>query len=881
MISTLTFIITNEIHQTMNLILKEGFDSKRSKLNYFSGTISRFLVLKELSFRWIFVLGAILISVNAINQNYVEATSDTPLIQFTEYREEYGKDTARVDMKDNGFIDNSINSVRFEHIESETINYENEGNNLLITRTVPDSAAEFFYHWEQDDTSVSEYSSYINEPLEIIFLDEKIVIPDDSASEKLLKNYGILLSNEGEDWQFENTYALLEVIDNIPQVTNKLKQDVTSKWILTTEHIDNDIRIIGDGSVNIVEISVDAFENSNPKIVQIDDKKGKYFSYRLHHALVWFVTDEGNNLDAIEYILNKKFGVSTNISDYSKLTKSTTNESEKSFQQFHSWELLEIISTFEEMPDGFHSIEGLNYLVRRSDGTDHPLYPSSPAVAWASVSPGYVEFMETAFTKDDNYLHRLIIHEKSHFLWGHVFSDELKHEWNKLGGWYKDNSQSGWSTTKTTEFVSAYSHLVNPNEDMAESISYFIINPDKLKSRSLPKYEFIKNNIMGDAIYLTGVREDLTFNVLNLNPDYIYPGKIIRVDISITGKEQEKKHGIIEIEINGNDNFEGSKSAYLRLYSEIGTYKDVSLRPIDDFGFILRGEIMLSEYAKSGLWNTNQITISDQSGNQRFEGQNNFGWKFFVNNPNEDIIKPKYVQDSLELTKRDTKSLQQTIQIISVNWKVDENQKMDICHAKIDHESNESYSFSSYGVFDIKNNECNVDFKITDYFSLGNYIVKQLKMIDVAGNTSTVGSQILSNNYSIFMKTNNEDVIYPNLDVNDITISAKASNQNSPSGETEVKIVFYASDDKSGLGQVSYRLQDPQGIQHNFYHYHENFHSLFFDGQPKESKRYDINLILPEGSAPGKWALTSMTLSDKANNKKTYEFTEVIHFETG
>ena len=834
--------------------------------------------MRELSFRWIFVLGAVLICMNAINQNYVDATSDSPLIQFTEYRETHGEDTARADMLDNGFIDNSINSARFEYVESGTINYENEETNLRISRAAPDSATDFSYHWEQDDTTVSEYSSYINEPLEIIFLDETIIIPDDSASEKLLRNYGILLSNEGIDWQFEDTFALLETINDIPQVNNS-NQDVTSKWILINEHIDDDIRITEEQSISIVEISVDAFENSNPKMVQINDEKGKYFSYRLHHALVWFVTDQGNDIDAIEYILNEEFGVSAKISDYNKLTKSTTNESQQSFQQFHPRELLEIINTFQEMPDEFHSIEGLNYLVRRADGTDHPLHPSATAVAWQSPGAGYIEFMETAFTKNDNYLHRLIIHEKSHFLWEHVFSKELKIEWNKLGGWYKDDTESGWSTVKTTEFVNAYSHLVNPNEDMAESIAHFIINPDKLKSRSLPKYEFIQNNIMEGSIYLTGVREDLTFDVLNLNPDYIYPGKIIRVDISITGKEYETKHAIIEIEISGDSKFEGAKSAQLRLTSEIGTYKSVLLYPVDEFGFVLRGEVTINANAKSGLWSASQIIISDQSGNQRFEGQNDFGWKFFVNNPNEDIIKPEYVHGSLELSKQDSNSSGQRIQIISVSWKVDE-QKMGSCFARISNQSYQSYSLSSYGTFDVSNNSCNVDFEITDYLASGNYIVKQLRMTDAAGNGNTIGAQILSDNYSIFVETSNADVVHPNLDVNDINISAKAVNSDSPNGETEIKIVYYAYDDKSGLGRVSYTLQDPQGIQHNFYHYHKNFQSLFFDGVPEESKRYDVNLILPEGSAPGQWALTSMTLSDKANNKKTFEFTEVISFVT-
>ena len=69
---------------------------------------------------------------------------------------------------------------------------------------------------------------------------------------------------------------------------------------------------------------------------------------------------------------------------------------------------------------------------------------------------------------------------------------------NKIGlnsaGWYINPDDSdGWSTTKQTEFVSAYAHKKNPNEDMAESISYYIVNPDKLRSRSPDKYEFIRD----------------------------------------------------------------------------------------------------------------------------------------------------------------------------------------------------------------------------------------------------------------------------------------------------------------------------------------------------------------------------------------------------
>ena len=62
--------------------------------------------------------------------------------------------------------------------------------------------------------------------------------------------------------------------------------------------------------------------------------------------------------------------------------------------------------------------------------------------------------------------------------------------------------------------VSAYAHLKNPNEDMAESLSYFIVNPDALKSRSLAKYEFVRDRIMQIGnIYISQIQENLTFKV--------------------------------------------------------------------------------------------------------------------------------------------------------------------------------------------------------------------------------------------------------------------------------------------------------------------------------------------------------------------------------
>jgi len=805
----------------------------------------------------------------------------SPLEQFLQYREQYGVSTARLDMEDDRMINNSILVIGHAGPTSEELsNFEKNENlisSLLTSQILTDSENLFLYHWEQDSTfSGSEYSSYINEPVKVTFLDENILIPDNSASLKLQQEYGIVLSNEKIEWNHEHSYAILEMMKIIPHSDLSL-----SKWILTSQHIDDDIRITKSDSQKIVEISLDAFENANPKLAIIDDKRGKYFSQKLHHALVWFVTDEGRDKDAIEKILKERYGISTKVSDFSKLTQLTTREPAQRFQEFHSWELIEIINMFEEMPSGFHSIEGLNYLVRRADGVPHPLYPQAPAVSWSSVNPGYIEFMESAFTAEDGYLHRLIIHEKSHFMWNKIFSNQIKEDWINLGGWNENVRNSSWSTSKTTEFVSAYAHSKNPDEDMAESIAYFVLDPDKLKSRSLQKFEFIRDRIMQGDIYLSVIREDLTFDVYNMYPDYIYPGKIIRVDISIKGEKNKDKLAKIEIELNAKNKFEGAKEASLRLFSDIGTYQDVNLYPVEGSSdSILQGEITLSKYAKNGFWNTNQIVITDQNKNQRFSGPNDFGWKFFVNNSGEDLISPEYVEKSLTLTKRiDTTTYQDRIQIVTASWDVKENKAMKNCHAKIKHLDLESYSIGEWGKYNSTYKRCEVDFKITDHFRSGVYGVRAIMTVDQAGNKATVDFTEFKINNSIAIFTNEPDTVPPYLALNAISVSANSLNPQEPNGETKVNIVFHAKDDKSGIGTVSYILRDPQGIEHFDYHYHDNFHSLFFIGNPNEMKSYEIDLVLPVGSPPGKWGLTQITLEDKANNKKSFEFTETIHFE--
>ena len=84
------------------------------------------------------------------------------------------------------------------------------------------------------------------------------------------------------------------------------------------------------------------------RIARVEGKRGAYYSKRLHHALVRFVTDNGRDEKAFEKILQQRFGVTTRITDYRELT----GEPPWRFQEFHAEEIVEIINNLEEMPSG-------------------------------------------------------------------------------------------------------------------------------------------------------------------------------------------------------------------------------------------------------------------------------------------------------------------------------------------------------------------------------------------------------------------------------------------------------------------------------------------------------------------------------------------------
>ena len=769
------------------------------------------------------------------------------------------------------------------------------GINLVVTKMETDP--DVWTHSWTEDVSNSGYTTtaYVNNPPTVEFLGVHIIPSDVPFTGVLQNDYNIVLSDEEEAWTQEYAYRLVETLKTIPYFyyAHDLER---SKFVLTGDHLFEDITVTNYGdTAKLVRISKDCFFYANPFLVNLDGVRGRFFSKRLHHALVDFATDFGNNTGRVNYILRERFGCTTDVPDYSALTAGITNEDAERFQAFAPEELVSIINMYEELPEGFHKTPHLNYLIRRLNGHKHPIYPGAAAVAWC-VSNGYIEFMETAFGGDANGFEtlRLILHEKTHFLWAFSFSEEIKNDWIELGGWYRDpNSGSGWSTTKNTEFVSAYAHAISPDEDMAESVAHYLKNPELLQSRSLPKSEFIRDRIMHGTRYISKIPDHLTFEVLNLYPDYDYPGKIKRLEVKVEGQPEEDKTLTVEIELNHIEGFEdGASYAFTRIFSPVfidadgekrSQLYDMYLDPVDGNPYILRGSGIIGKYSKTGYWVAGGISVADLQGNQRLEGRNDYVWNMYVNNPLEDLEAPKYTSGSLDYLLTNTTFEGHNIQNLRITYHVTDNTEIATVYAAIIG-GTAAHSTECYGTYDAATQTATMNISITEYYPSGDYYAVSAIFSDLARNGRSIyfsDSPLDEPIKKIHITTPDPDYDAPEVDLNRITVFAEPTHPEAPNGETLVTINYYARDNKSGLRGVSYCLRDPQGIDHFAYHYHRNSSTLYFDGDPTVWEKYTIKCVLPQGSAPGIWGLSELSVSDRVWNNRIYNFVETLMFEPG
>ena len=304
-------------------------------------------------------------------------------------------------------------------------------------------------------------------------------MPSNNPMTQLEEQYSIYLDST---WTTKQAHALLKVFESISPNLNLQ----FSRWNLSEDGLENGIKIESKDKVKFVTVSKDVFpvEGSQEVI-----SPGKH----LYYAVVQFITENGTNRSIIEMILQKRYGIY--VPSYDSSTEGTTSETSTRYSNFENEELMLIISVFETFPQALHKIPRLKYITRRIDKDEDE---DKKGISYARTSRGYIEFAESIFRRGNSFRARHVIaHEKAHFLWTYVFKRDVRAEWAKLGGWYRDSSESGWSTNKErSAFITDYAFEEDPNEDMADSIASYLLYPYKLRACCPEKYEFIHRNML-------------------------------------------------------------------------------------------------------------------------------------------------------------------------------------------------------------------------------------------------------------------------------------------------------------------------------------------------------------------------------------------------
>lgn len=287
-------------------------------------------------------------------------------------------------------------------------------------------------------------------------------------------------------WTTEQAGKLLKIFKSIsPDATAP-----PSIWKISDVNLENDIKIETQIALKSVTISRDIFVVDEAQSATKSNK-------RLFKAAVQFITENGTNRPAIKRILDERYGIivdiTTDVMEHVLLPAyAALKRTPKKFTAIDNESLMIFISILEDFPQALHKMAHLKYLVCR----DEELGKSVAAYAWRTS--GFIEIKKSILDIPDNELKRLFAHEKTHFLWTHLFNNKLKEDWIKLGGWYEDKeNENGWSTNKKREeFVTDYAFEINPDEDMAESLAYYLVYPDKLRACNMDKYNFIHERII-------------------------------------------------------------------------------------------------------------------------------------------------------------------------------------------------------------------------------------------------------------------------------------------------------------------------------------------------------------------------------------------------
>lgn len=728
-----------------------------------------------------------------------------------------------------------------------------------------------------------------------------------SAAEELSGMYKITLASSDMPWGMEHAERLRTILQKLwPASSESFPITKKSSWVLTEQYLQNDIEIVEEAEHIRVRITAEAFRYAALTPAVLDGVRGLFFSERLLIATARFVTREGRDRSTLEQIFVQRFNtyIADDLGLASALVSSTTGEGTASFQLFTNEELLQILAALSQRPPTSQWM----YIIRRRNGVPHPFYKDSVGVIpCPSTNTGtpYIEFTRDAFLPPSSDLikDRLqtskevllpgVIAATAGIMWDRTISQEMKDAWIREMDWSYDAASKDWNNSNPTELGARLPVGVveyGPVADFATSVAKYMANPEELRLRSPKRFEFLKLYVMHGVRYVRQLREDLTFPVLNLRPDFSYPGKIKSASVVITGAPTADKFVRTRLVLEGTDPMEhGASWASLTLRNRndgsllyLGVYAQQP-DPVYGTSLVLEGSTMVSRYAKGGFYDLVFASITDRVDNTRYENGDTIRLKFFLSNTLTPPEPARLIPDSIKLSLSETTVSGVKVPVFNTEFQVTNPDVLTGAYDYLAALNSTRSSPSGSASLRKTGNTIRISRAVSPFIPSDMYGIYSLSLSSVARCEEIRFTLNGDDSYGalpmplVELENSSSDVQGPEIDLNSIRVSAESMSPDKPNGATKVRVSLRTRDDLSGLSYVSFCLRTP--IDRNVCgSFNLGLRTAILPEGSTEWKEYETTLFLPAGSAPGTWGLDSITAADRVGNFTMPTLTEVVKF---
>ncbi|WDF04893.1 triple tyrosine motif-containing protein [Shouchella hunanensis] len=321
----------------------------------------------------------------------------------------------------------------------------------------------------------------------------------------------------------------------------------------------------------------------------------------------------------------------------------------------------------------------------------------------------------------------------------------------------------------------------------------------------------------------------------------ITPPKLHTVGIEKSKMQAGERNAVI---MKITDDISGVETVIAHVRSISGKQQESSIAKYQE-NDNWRAEFEVSEYAETGEWYVDAISVEDKAGNQKFYRSGiDFNVRFNVENVYSDVTPPTLHTTVIE------RSEMQAGERNAVKMKITDDisgVKTVIAHVRSISGKQQESSIAKYQ----ENDNWRAEFEVSEYAEMGEWYVEAISVEDKAGNQKFYRNGI-DFNVRFNVENVHSDVTPPTLHTTDIERSEMQAGERNA---VKMKI----TDDISGVETVIAHVRSISGKQQE---------SSIAKYQENDNWRAEFEVS--EYAEMGEWYVEAISVEDKAGNQKFY-----------